>query len=395
MKHFNNISNEDKKNIFYKEPEEFNRFTSKEELQYALGSLLYMPADKKGISDIVINKKYPELTSMAWCLEDALGDTNIEFAENNIFIQLENIFKAVQNKKLKEINIPLIFVRVRNVEQLRKLLSKMKKLDNIEILKYFTGFIFPKFNSDTGISYLDSVHIYNSKAKYKLYVMPILESKLVMYKETRIVELMRIQSILTKEQFKDMILNVRLGATDFSSLYGLRRSINHTVYDINVVRDVITDVINFFAREDNTFVISGPVWEYFNNKNSNKENRMLKPTLRVTPFLSDLQEREEILGQAIDGLITEVLLDKTNGLCGKTTIHPSHIKYINSLQAITQEEYEDACAIVNSNGSGVLKGSGGNKMNEVKPHTNWANTIIKKAKIYGVLKEGVNYASLF
>lgn len=394
MKHFNYISEEKKEEIFYKKPEEFDRFNSKEDLQYALGSLLYMPADKEGIANMVINRKYPQLTSMSWCLEDALGDGNIELAENNIFIQLENIYKAVEEGELKEEYIPLIFVRVRNVEQLRKLLKRMKKIENVDILKYFTGFIFPKFNSETGISYLDSIHIYNQKAKYQLYVMPILESGLVMYKETRNVELMRIQSILTKEQFKDIILNVRLGATDFSSLYGLRRSINHTVYDINVLRDVITDILNFFNRKECNFVVSGPVWEYFNN-NSNRENRLLKPTLRMTPFKDNLDEREMILGQAIDGLISEVLLDKINGLCGKTTIHPTHIKYINALQCVTQEEYEDACAILNSNGSGVMKGSGGNKMNEVKPHTTWANKIIAKSKIYGVLNEGVNYACLF
>lgn len=394
MKHYNYIENEKQGKIFFKKPEDFNRYSPKEELQYALGSLLYMPADKEGISEIVINRKYPELTSMSWCLEDALGDGNIEFAENNIFIQLENIYKAVEKGELKEEYIPLIFVRVRNVNQLRKLLKRMKKLENVDILKYFTGFIFPKFNSETGISYLDSVCIYNESAKYRLYVMPILESGLVMYKETRTVELMRIQSILTKEQFQDMILNVRLGATDFSSLYGLRRSINHTVYDINVLRDVITDILNFFNRKECNFVVSGPVWEYFNSK-TNMDNRLLKPTLRMTPFKDNMGEREMILGQAIDGLISEVLLDRINGLCGKTTIHPTHIKYINALQCVTQEEYEDACAILNSNGSGVMKGTNGNKMNEVKPHTTWAKRIIAKAKIYGVLREGINYASLF
>lgn len=394
MKHYNHLKEKEIEKIFFKKPQEFDRFTNKDYLRYALGSLLYMPADKKDIADIVINRKYPELTSMSWCLEDALGDDNIEFAEKNVFIQLEKIHNAVKENKLEEKNVPLIFVRVRNVTQLRKLLSKMKKEVDDEILKYLVGFIFPKFTSETAISYLDSVTIYNEKAKYPLYVMPILESNLVMYKETRKVELIRLLGILTRENYNDIILNIRLGATDFSSLYGLRRSIDYTVYEINVIRDVITDIVNTFKREEGQFIISGPVWEFFNKKNTDS-SRIFVSNLRKTPFKENQEERKEILGQAIDGLLKETALDKLNGLVGKTTIHPTHIKYINALQVVSKEEYEDACAIINSNGSGVMKGCGGNKMNEVKPHTNWAKTIMDRAEIYGVLNEGVYYANLF
>ena len=86
-----------------------------------------------------------------------------------------------------------------------------------------------------------------------------------------------------------------------------------------------------------------------------------------------LLKRIPIVNTEIDGLLREVILDKANGFIGRTVIHPSHIKYVNAMQAITNEEYLDAVNILNSDKDGVFKGENGNKMNEVKPHTNWAN----------------------
>lgn len=33
-------------------------------------------------------------------------------------------------------------------------------------------------------------------------------------------------------------------------------------------------------------------------------------------------------------------------------------------------------------------------MNEAKPHTNWAKKILKRAEVFGVLNEGVEYKDL-
>lgn len=81
--------------------------------------------------------------------------------------------------------------------------------------------------------------------------------------------------------------------------------------------------------------------------------------------------RQPLVNGEIDGLLREVILDKANGFVGRTVIHPSHVKFVNALMAVTKEEYDDACQILNA-GGGVVKGSGGNKMNEIRPHTNWA-----------------------
>ena len=60
--------------------------------------------------------------------------------------------------------------------------------------------------------------------------------------------------------------------------------------------------------------------------------------------------------------------------------------------ARTKQEYIDAVNILNAieNKGGVFKSEGGNRMNEVNPHKNWAKKIVARAKIFGVAdKEAV------
>ena len=60
--------------------------------------------------------------------------------------------------------------------------------------------------------------------------MPIIEDKKVMYKEHRLDELNKIQGILKK--YDNHVLNIRVGGTDFSSIFGLRRDVSTTIYDV-------------------------------------------------------------------------------------------------------------------------------------------------------------------
>ena len=62
--------------------------------------------------------------------------------------------------------------------------------------------------------------------------------------------------------------------------------------------------------------------------------------------------------------------------------------------AVTREEYDDACQSLGT-GGGVIKGSGGNKMNEIRPHTNWANKILHRARAFGVIENEGAYIKLF
>ena len=108
-----------------------------------------------------------------------------------------------------------------------------------------------------------------------------------------------------------------------------------------------------------------------------------------------LMKRIPIVNNEIDGLLREVILDKANGFIGRTVIHPSHVKFVNALMAVTKEEYDDAVMILGNQDGGVMKGTGANKMNEVRPHTNWAMKIWMRARAYGVIENEAAFMKLF
>ena len=61
------------------------------------------------------------------------------------------------------------------------------------------------------------------------------------------------------DAYSDIILNIRVGGTDFSSKFGLRRSVDSSIYNVRVVSDCLIDIINMFARDGQDYVISAPV----------------------------------------------------------------------------------------------------------------------------------------
>ncbi len=370
MKYFNYETKERIKEIFYKEPEVFSKYTNREVLSNTLGATLYMPATKESIAKDVIEKKFKELTSMVIDLEDAVGDNHVQEAEDQLLKHLQTIYLALETQTMKIEDLPLIFIRVRDPEQMRRLTLKIQPFQQV-----LTGYVFPKFSYKNGKEYLEILEA-NNNGNSVLYGMPILESSDIIYKESRMETLLEMKNLL--DSYKKYILNVRVGATDFCGLFGIRRKADTTIYDVSVIRDCLTDIINVFNRQEDGYVISGPVWEFFS-----KEQRILKPKLRMSPFQSrygrtGLQKRTELINEYIDGLINEVLLDKLNGFIGKTVIHPTHMKAVHSLYTVTHEEYLDAMSIIaNSEGQeGVLKSQYENKMNEMKPHFYWAKRII-------------------
>ncbi|MBM6818577.1 HpcH/HpaI aldolase/citrate lyase family protein [Clostridium saudiense] len=317
---------------------------------------------EKNFYEKIINGDFNELGAISICFEDATRDGEVEDAENNVVNMLDNLVKYIGNIEVTN-NIPLIFFRVRNYNQFLRFTSKLRA----DHFRYITGFIFPKFTTKNSIAYLEYIKRISEKYNEVLYAMPILESEAIVYKETRIQELINIKQII--DDYSDIILNIRVGGTDFSSKFGLRRSIDSSIYNIRVVSDCLIDIINIFLRDGEDYVISAPVWEYFS---------------------------EDIESKEVSGLINEIKSDKENGFCGKTIIHLSQIKYVNSLYTVTYEEYIDAKSIITSyEDGGVFKGYGGNKMNEVKPHFNWAKKVMKRAQIFGVLNEGISNEELY
>ncbi|MBT2690278.1 HpcH/HpaI aldolase/citrate lyase family protein [Bacillus sp. ISL-47] len=388
MRLFSDLLDEKLKQVFYKKPGYFNKRSDRELLAYSLGATLYMPATRPNIHQDLLSKKHSGLTSMVICLEDAIGDDEVERAEELLSAELESLSMDLAKGLCHEEDLPLIFVRIRNFEQLLRL--KRKVPNGLHLL---TGFVLPKFSPEEGSRVLSEINNLNNNG-YCLYAMPILETKQIIQKETRLQELIGIKKVLDRHE--DLILNVRIGATDFSGLYGIRRNSDTTVYDIAVIRDCISDIINVFLRADNPYVISGPVWEYFSSK-----ERLLKPQIRQTPFRERLGQdgikmRTDLIDMHMDGLIREIAMDISNGLTGKTIIHPTHIRPVQALNTVTLEEYLDAKSIVDQadGKTGVMKSSYQNKMNEIKPHLYWAKKILLKSEIYGVLHEEYTYIDI-
>ena len=364
---------------FVKAPVEFNKYTDRDTLQYCLGATLYMPGTKD-IRDKVLHRQM-NVTSLVMCCEDAIKEEDLSVAEQNILDHMDFFADKIAAGELSHDDIPLIFVRVRNAEHFKRFADRI----TAKQASVLTGFNFPKFNSKNALGMLRTLVDVNTRLGVVLYGMPILEGLEVAFNELRGQELLLLRNIL--EPYKNLILNIRVGGTDMSSLFGVRRGINSTVYDIMPVRDALSDVLNFFNRY-NDYCVSAAVWEYFRAYKDDDINDVIKRN-----FHNALIKGQEIVNPAIDGLMKEVLIDRANGFVGKTIIHPTHARFVNAMFTVVEEEYNDAMQVLNTSG-GVVKSAHGDKMNEIGPHRRWAEKIVKRAAVYGVIKNEDSVLSL-
>lgn len=318
---------------------------NKEILKYKVGGLLYTPAVNDRAADKIKNGVFKNLTSVCFCLEDAIQDDALEFAESVLMKSLDKLRDMDAEKR------PLIFIRIRTPQHLRAIHEKFyKQLDAV------TGYVLPKFDLSNHDEYVSIMEEINRQSDRTFYAMPVLESRMIADINTRTGTLQTLKQSV--DRIKEHILNIRVGGNDFCNLYGLRRSESQSIYDIGVIRDILIDIINVFAFD---YVVSGPVWEYFG--------------------------KEGVNGWA-EGLRRELELDRLNGFIGKTAIHPSQLPVIYKSLQVRENDLEDALSILNwkTDKLGVAKSSSG-RMNEVKCHLNWANKIAALGQIYGVREE--------
>ena len=315
-------------------------------LPYRLGGLLYTPALNEGVAEKIRRRAIPDLRALALCLEDSIQDRALPQAE----AALARTLTALEEVEER----PLLFVRVRtpqHLERVHRLLGRSEAL--------LTGYILPKFDLSNGGDYARMLKAFNEgRVDAPLYMMPTLESGMVAEPGSRTNLLLRVKRIL--DSLGEYVLNVRVGGNDFCNLYGLRRSVNQTIYDVGVIRDILMDILQVFAAD---YVVSGPVWEYFG------------------------QDPE---GAWAKGLRAELALDRLNGFVGKTAVHPVQLPVICRGLQVSREDYEDARNILGWShaGLGVAKSAAGGRMNEVKCHSKWARRVCKLAAVYGVREEG-------
>jgi citrate lyase beta subunit len=389
MRHFSFLDHAQSEQLFHLAPRDLATDSRPALLAAALGATLYCPGDRPSIAADVTKQAARGCVSMVLCLEDSIADSAVPEAELNVAAALRKLHESAGADASR---LPLLFIRVRTPEQM----LRMAELSGAA-LDLLSGFVIPKFENEGGYAqgFFDALHSihegYGQAGSYgrrRLRVMPILESSVMVHAETRDSALAAIRAVMHAN--RDDVLAVRIGATDLSSAFGLRRSRDLTVYDVKVVSSVISDIVNVLGRRDDSFVITGAVWEHYGTE------RILRPQLRLTPFVeaNEKELRQRLMLAGLDGLIREISLDQANGLLGKTVIHPTHVPVVHALSVVSHEEYLDASAILGNVGGGASASPYGNKMNEMKPHQAWAEKTMLRAEAFGVAAETTTFVDL-
>lgn len=313
-------------------------------LYYSVGALLYCPANREGAAESIIEQKFGEKFSLAFCLEDTIGDGCVAEAEEKPQETLEKIY---YERKKFAFYLPKIFVRVRNSGQIGRLMERFG--DAAEII---TGFILPKFSLENADAYIQAMREINEKAGRTIYMMPIYESQTIIDLRNRYEILYALKEKL--DRVKDLVLNIRVGGNDLCHRFGFRRHSDESIHQITPIASIFSDIVAVYGMD---YVVSGPVWEYYDGPGWDS------------------------------GLMRELAEDRLCGFIGKTVIHPKQIALVNAAYQVSQKDADDARAILNWEESSYSLVSGsfaGERMNEYKTHSNWAMRTLMLAEVFGI-----------
>ena len=314
-------------------------------LYYSTGALLYCPAHNEGIVHSLVSEKFGSNFSLALCLEDTINDDFVPEAENKLVHSISLLYRYSESVQFF---IPKIFIRVRNPEQITTLLERCG-----ESAILITGFIIPKFSPENADRYIDTILEANRTYKRNIYMLPILESPSIVNLQSRPKTLYLLKEKL--DTIEELVLNIRVGGNDLCHLFGFRRHNDESIHGISPIANIFSDIVTVFGMD---YVISGPVWEYYNGEHWS------------------------------NGLNQELRDDRLCGFIGKTIIHPNQIPLVNQAYKVTRKDYEDACSVLNWDMTSESFVSGNifaERMNEYKTHSNWAEKILFLSKAYGII----------
>jgi hypothetical protein len=88
MRYYNDLSEEERGSMFFCQPMPFSNRTPREQLAYAVGAALYMPATRSTIAVDLIAGKLSDLVTAVIDLEDAVADASVDAAEYSLVQQL-------------------------------------------------------------------------------------------------------------------------------------------------------------------------------------------------------------------------------------------------------------------------------------------------------------------
>lgn len=313
-------------------------------LYYSVGALLYCPANRRTIVDSIINNRFGTKYSLAMCLEDTIRDDCVAEAEH---ILAGSLHQLEQQSQQKDFYMPKIFVRVRNARQIKRLHKAFGA--GAKLVK---GYILPKFSLENAAEYIQEIVNVNEASNEPVYTMPIFESPSIINLQNRYEILYTLKEKL--DQIEDRVLNIRVGGNDLCHAFGFRRHDDESIHQIRPIANIFSDIITVYGMD---YVVSGPVWEYYHSHNWEK------------------------------GLYHEIADDKLCGFVGKTVIYPSQIAVVNEAYKVSENDYQDAAAVLNwdrSSHSLVAGSASKERMNEYKTHSHWALRTLLMAEYFGV-----------
>lgn len=290
----------------------------------SLGATLYLPATRRDLAAVLLERRHPALRSAVICLEDSIRADEVDGA----LALLGALAAALPDGG--QADGPLIFVRPRDADMLADILA-------LPGIRNVAGFVLPKATADSLPAYLSAL------AYDHHLLMPTLETREVFDPA----EMRRLREQLLA--IRDRVLCLRIGGNDLFQQLGTRRSPVRTAYD-GPLGPVIANLVGMFAPWG--FSLSAPVFEQYGN-------------------LALLQE--------------EVARDIEHGLLTKTAIHPVQIAAIQQLYAVGTSELAEARALLDEASGAVFAGRGA--MCEPATHRRWAAAIVARADRFGVTRD--------
>ena len=305
---------------------------------------MYCPANRKNIADSIVKQRFGTKYSLALCLEDTIRDDSVAEAEH---ILIQTLRQLDQQSMQNDFYVPKIFVRVRNARQIGRLHKAFG-----ESARLITGYILPKFSLENADGFIQEIIKVNEASATPVYTMPIFESPSIIDLRTRYEILYQLKQKL--DSVEKNVLNIRVGGNDLCHMFGFRRHDDESIHQIRPIATIFSDIITVYGMD---YVVSGPVWEYYQSSNWQK------------------------------GLYHELADDKLCGFVGKTVIYPSQIEVVNEAYKVPQKDYQDAAAVLNwdkSSHSLVAGSVSKERMNEYKTHSNWALRTLLMAEYFGI-----------
>lgn len=306
------------------------------------GALLYSPGNSPSLAIRILEGKIPTPYTMALCLEDTIPEHQVDQAVETLCHSLATLHQGQEEGK----KLPPLFIRVRNPQQIPLLKEKLAGLAPL-----VEGIIAPKIRPDTLKEYGEAIQEVASHQDKPWLFMPILESPQLVDLRARQDFLYQLKEGLSP--LAPLVPSVRVGGNDLCHLFSLRRNPSTTIHQIPVISQLFGDIISIFSRD---YPVSGAVWEYYDGPSWDS------------------------------GLERETREDRAFGFLGKTVIHPKQIPLVNRAYQVTDQDYEDACSILNwsPDRDTLVEGSAlQQRMNEPKTHSNWALRTLLLAQEFG------------